>query len=248
MKLRNLLLACLVLLVPFVAAGQTSSLGTAQQFEYGDINYSWNDPSTLNLPNEIYSIVASQTVMISRLVGATRLAISIDGVGTNSVRVKVGDYRARTFDATADIDTTPGVEEMTISGGVSTPHEFLAADGPYKVSGTCPAGLSGTVLYFVEVVDVDTIAFHLTHAAATAAATSTRVDLGVAAVGTCTVGGAPAKAAANTADGSSSLGLMPNSQSTFGGSGSWPPMLFFAPARLTIATPTNTVVNYWFLP
>jgi len=246
-KLRTLIAAALVA-APLAAAGQTLHLDQPDQFQYGDSSYSWNDPLAYNLPNEIFAVVGAGVALITRPAGYRRLALSFEAIGVVAARLKVGDYRARTFDATADIDTTPLVETMTITGGVA-PHVFRAGDGPYKVSGTCPAGLSGTPLYFVEAVSSTAISFHLTKQQALAASTATRVDLGVAAVGTCTVGGMPAAPAASSTDGYESFGLMSPSQSTVGGSSNWPPVILWAPERLTISPMTAAkVITYWFLP
>lgn len=246
--MKKLLIACLLaFLLPLGVTAQTLHMDVIRQFDYGDISYSWSDPVAMNLPTELFAFEDGGTEMLRRPGGYRRVAISYEGIGTTPLRLKVGDHRTRTFDSTADIDTTPLVEEMTITAGVS-PHEYESPDGPYKVSGTCPAGLSATTLYFVEVVDANTIAFHLSWAEAAAASTATRVDLGVAAVGTCTIGGIPAAPTADSTDGYESVAVHAPSQSTAGGSQNWPPVVLWMPRRLSILVTATEPVIYWFLP
>jgi hypothetical protein len=92
------------------------------------------------------------------------------------------------------------------------------------------------------------IAFHASWEDAVDGSTATRVDLGVAAVGTCTIGGVTAIPAAAVTDGYASFGLMAPSQSNAGGSPNWPPVVIWAPERLTVLGQAAKVVQYWFLP
>jgi hypothetical protein len=238
------LIASLIIGAPsFAQVSGTQSLDS--EFEIRGLNnFSWHAA----ISKETNVVVGSTPTLITRPNDRSRLSfLVLDTSGSNGeIRLRLGDYRARDFDATADIDTTPLVETIDISGGV-TPHEWVSGDGPYQIAGTCPAGLSAATNYYVEVVDADTIALHLTEAEALTALTATRVDLGVAAVGTCDLPDGPPAQTATTQDGYASLSMI---ALRIGGASSFAPITTIsAPEQLTVeATLATTEIYYWWLP
>lgn len=114
-------------------------------------------------PEDIGAVVASKTV--NHVVGATPVVITRPSpddkvlylaADQGDFRFRVGDYEGKLFQG----DDTGGVEEDIL---VAAAHGLQTGDGPFKVAEgtTLPTGLDETTLYFVRVVDANTLTLHL---------------------------------------------------------------------------------------
>ena len=178
----------------------------------------------------------STPIFLERPEGAEILTFTTEEP-SNGIRVRIGDYRARTF---ADGDVVVGADTAELTGDALATAASVALD-PYKLttSGALPAGLDATTVYFLRVLSTgpDVVAFYTSRA--DAEADTNRVD-STAAVGggVHTVGGMPASGA-GTVDG---YGAIPVGVAGTRGR----PLPFQAPERVTIAGDDGTAEFSWW--